>query len=282
MMTLLAIVIGRGSDPRCDVTQVGQTEGAVMRAYGRTAGVLLIALAAIGLLLGFSTQALAADVANNWFNAAGPLNPGAKQVSAIDTVGDTDWFYFYTSQAGEVKIGINWDSGDHTALHLYRWDGGDLVSCGDIDNNVGYGNGSLFDQSLPAGLYYAQLSGYSDSSVGGYDFTVSGLWVTAASPYVSFVMGSSATLKRMKAYAFYGYAYPVPVAALRVFKYRSSTRKYMAYKTCPAAVSFTGTPRRFVARWKPTQTGRYRLYWQTRGPAGMIPGQSGYRYVKVK
>ena len=106
-----------------------------MRASGRTAGVLLAALVAIGLLLGFSTQALAADVANNWFNATGPLGPGAKQVGAIDTVGDTDWFYFYTSQPGEVKIGMNRTSGDYTHLDLYRWDGGKLVDVGDTSTS---------------------------------------------------------------------------------------------------------------------------------------------------
>jgi hypothetical protein len=147
---------------------------------------------------------------------------------------------------------------------------------------TGYGNGSLFAASLPAGLYYAQLSGYSGSSVGGYDFTVSGRWVTAASPYVSRVIGNSATLKRKKAYAFYGYASPVPVVALKVYKYRSSTRKYISYKTRPATIGSAGTPRRFAARWKPTQTGKYRLHWQTTGPAGMRPGKSSYRYVKVK
>jgi hypothetical protein len=252
-----------------------------MRASGKTAGVLLAALVAFGLLLGFSTQALAADVANNWFKAAGPLNPGAKQVSAIDTVGDTDWYYFYTSAPGEVKIGINLDSGDHTALDLYRWDGGSLVHYGHIATKIGYAD-QLFAKSLPAGLYYAKLSGYSASSVGGYDFTVSGGWVTAAAPYVSGVIGNSATLKRNKTYAFHGYAQPVPVVALQVYKYRSNTRKYIAYKTRPTAVSSTGTPRRFAARWKPTQAGKYRLHWKTTGPSGMMPGQSGYRYVTVK
>jgi hypothetical protein len=92
---------GRWATQRHDDTSK-LSEGAVMRASGKTAGVLLAALVAFGLLLGFSTQALAADVANNWFKAAGPLNPGAKQVSAIDTVGDTDWYYFYTSAPGEV------------------------------------------------------------------------------------------------------------------------------------------------------------------------------------
>ena len=155
-----------------------------MRALGKTTGALFATLVVVGILLGFSTQALAAEVGNHWFQASGPLTPGAKQVSAIDTVGDTDWYYFYTSAQGEVKIGINWVSGSSTALALYRWDGGALVHCGDTDNAAigGQHSSGLLTQSLPAGLYYVQLSGYSSGSVGGYDFTVSGLYMTATCP----------------------------------------------------------------------------------------------------
>ena len=106
--------------------------------------------------------------------------------------------------------------------------------------------------------------------------------MTASSPYVSSVMGNKATLKRNKTYSYYGYANPVPTVALKVYKYRSSSKKYTSYKTRPAKVGSTGTPRKFTTTWKPTQAGKYRLNWLTTGPGGMAPGASVYRYVKVK
>ena len=58
---------------------------------------------------------VAEDLTTDWWNAAGPLEPIRPHISAIDTVGDTDWFYFYTSATGEVKIGMNRTSGKTTA-----------------------------------------------------------------------------------------------------------------------------------------------------------------------
>jgi hypothetical protein len=131
-----------------------------MRASGRSAGVLLMALVAFSLLLGLSAQALAAD---NWFNAAGPLSPGASQAGAIDTVGDVDWYCFYTSRPGEVKIGINRTSDDTTRLDLFRWDGGKFVSV----DNTNTGSSSPLAVSAPAGLYYVMLKGWHSDYVGG-------------------------------------------------------------------------------------------------------------------
>ena len=121
------------------------------------------------------------DLSTGWWNAAGPLEPIKPHVSAIDTVGDADWYYFYTSAPGEVKVGINWVSGDHTSLHLYRWDGGALVACGNANNNYSQrqavrpvaAGGSL----LRGALRLLQQLGRRRTS-----FTVSGLYTTATCP----------------------------------------------------------------------------------------------------
>ena len=218
---------------------------------------------------------MAEDLTTDWWNAQGPLEPIRPHIGAIDTVGDIDWFYFYTSATGEVKIGMNRTSGDYTHLDLYRWDGGKLVDVGDASTSYS----SPYVESLPAGLYYARLS---SGSVSGYDFTVSGGGVTASSPYVSSVLGNKSTLTHGKTYSFSGYAYPAPKVALKVFRYGTKQKKYVLCNTRPTKISSTGTPRKFATTWRPTQAGKYRLHWQTTGPGGMAPGASVYRYVKVK
>jgi len=133
---------------------------------------------AMAFSLAVGSSAFAEDAANNWFNAAGPLSPGTTQAGGIETVGDTDWYYFYTSGEGEVKLGMNKTSGDSSDFNLYRWDGGKLVY-------VAYGSTYSSEPTakrVGAGLYYVKVAGYSPDHVGGYDLTLSGGFVSGACP----------------------------------------------------------------------------------------------------
>ena len=221
---------------------------------------------------------LAEDYTTAWWKARGLVQPTRPYVSAIDTVGDTDWYYFYTSGTGEVKVSMNKTSGDATEIRLYRWDGGKLV-------DVGYTSTSYdtpLAVSAPAGLYYAKVDGYWDSSVGGYDLTISGKRVTSSVAYVSGVSGNSSKLRRNHTYSFSGYVRPAGSVSLMVSKYSSKKRTYLAFKTIGAKVGSSTVPQKISGKWKPTSPGRYRLYWRTTGPGSLGVGKSGYRTVTVK
>ncbi len=121
------------------------------------------------------------DSKGTYDSARGPVVPTRPYVGAIDVIGDVDWYYFYASGTGDVRIAINCRYGDSTDLTLYRWDGAylrklaDGWAYSDSENN-------MVSESVPAGLYYVKVNGGSEDYTGGYDFTVSGTHATAQRP----------------------------------------------------------------------------------------------------